>query len=291
MEIKILRMFVAVVREGGFSQAAKAVLSTQSTVSKAVKRLEDELDLLLIDRGAPGATLTDAGEVVFRRALAILAERDDLLLELGELRGLKRGVLHLGLPPIGSDTLFAPSFVAFRHRYPGIEIQLVERGCQDLEHLLRAGEIDLAGLLLPFGDEFAWQDVCSEPIVGVVSASHPLTARESAPIAAFAGSPFLLFETGFSLNQIVLAACRRSGFTPNVTARSTQVEFLFDLIAAGLGVGFLPRMMVEARPHDGIRAIALDDPDMCWHMALAWRRNGYLSEAAKAWLALVRRPA
>ncbi|MFW7267481.1 LysR family transcriptional regulator [Gluconacetobacter sp. Hr-1-5] len=291
MQIRALRMFVAVAREGSFSLAAKAVLSTQSTVSKAVKRLEDELDLVLIDRAAQGVALTDAGAVVFRRGLAILAERDDLLVELAELRGLKRGVLRLGLPPIGNDTLFAPSFVTFRERYPGIDIELVERGCQDLKDLLRAGEIDLAGLLQPCGDEFAWQDVCSERVVGVVAASHPLTARESTPIDAFADSPFLLFERGFSLNQIVLAACRRSGFTPNVAARSTQVEFLFDLIAAGVGVGFLPRMMVETRQHDGIRAIALDDPEMRWHMTLAWRRGGYLSEAAKAWLSLTRRPA
>lgn len=267
---------------------AKAVLSTQSTVSKAVKRLEDELDLVLIDRAAPGITLTDAGDVVLRRAQTILAERDDLLVELRELRGLKHGELRLGLPPIGSDTLFAPTFVAFRDRYPGIRIQLIERGCQDLMDLLRAGEIDLAGLLLPFPDEFSWQDLCVEPVVAVVAAGHPLTARRSVPIAAFADSPFLLFETGFSLNQIVLAACRRSGFTPKVTARSTQVEFLFDLIAAGLGIGFLPRMMVETRQHDGIRAITLDDPDMLWHMTLAWRRGGYLSGAAKEWLRLMR---
>ncbi|MBV1825839.1 MAG: LysR family transcriptional regulator [Acetobacter fabarum] len=288
MDINTLRLFIAVVREGGFSQAAKAVLSTQSTVSKAVKRLEDELDLVLIDRAAPGITLTDAGDVVLRRAQTILAERDDLLVELRELRGLKHGELRLGLPPIGSDTLFAPTFVAFRDRYPGIRIQLIERGCQDLMDLLRAGEIDLAGLLLPFPDEFSWQDVCVEPVVAVVAAGHPLTARRSVPIAAFADSPFLLFETGFSLNQIVLAACRRSGFTPKVTARSTQVEFLFDLIAAGLGIGFLPRMMVETRQHDGIRAITLDDPDMLWHMTLAWRRGGYLSGAAKEWLRLMR---
>lgn len=288
MDINTLRLFIAVVREGGFSQAAKAVLSTQSTVSKAVKRLEDELDLVLIDRVAPGITLTDAGDVVLRRAQTILAERDDLLVELRELRGLKHGELRLGLPPIGSDTLFAPTFVAFRDRYPGIRIQLIERGCQDLMDLLRTGEIDLAGLLLPFPDEFSWQDVCVEPVVAVVAAGHPLTARRSVSIAAFADSPFLLFETGFSLNQIVLAACRRSGFTPKVTARSTQVEFLFDLIAAGLGIGFLPRMMVETRQHDGIRAITLDDPDMLWHMTLAWRRGGYLSGAAKEWLRLMR---
>ena len=74
-----------VVRQGGFSQAAKVVFATQSTVSKSVKQLEDELGVPLLDRAGHRSTLTDAGEIVYRRALKILAERDDLLAELDEL--------------------------------------------------------------------------------------------------------------------------------------------------------------------------------------------------------------
>ncbi|MFP3386271.1 LysR family transcriptional regulator, partial [Tritonibacter sp. SIMBA_163] len=91
---------------GGFSAAAKAINATQSTVSKAVRQLEDELGLILLDREVSPSRLTAAGEIVFRRALAMLAEKDDMLAELNELRGLKRGLLRLGLPPIGSSVLF-----------------------------------------------------------------------------------------------------------------------------------------------------------------------------------------
>src|SRR5271166_3237677 len=111
--LRALRVFVEVVRQGGFSQAAKAVFATQSTVSKAVKQLEDELGLSLLDRIGRHSMLTAAGEIVYRRAMAMLAERDDLLAELSELRGLKRGVLRIGLPPIGSDVLFAPMFAIY----------------------------------------------------------------------------------------------------------------------------------------------------------------------------------
>jgi DNA-binding transcriptional LysR family regulator len=85
MEIRTLRAFVEVVRQGGFSQAAKVVFATQSTVSKAVKRLEDEIGVLLLDRVGHRSTLTAAGEIVYRRALRILAERDDLMSELDDL--------------------------------------------------------------------------------------------------------------------------------------------------------------------------------------------------------------
>jgi DNA-binding transcriptional LysR family regulator len=149
MEIRTLRAFVEVVRQGGFSQAAKAVFATQSTVSKAVKQLEDEIGVPLLDRIGHRSKLTAAGEIVYGRAQRILAERDDLIAELGELRGLKRGTLRLGLLPVGSGTLFAPLFAIYRKRYPGIDIRLVEYGSERLWEVLLSGEIELAASLLP----------------------------------------------------------------------------------------------------------------------------------------------
>ena len=72
MQLRTLRAFVEVVRQGGFSQAAKVVFATQSTVSKAVRQLEDEIGVPLLDRIGHRSVLTVAGEVVFRRALKIL---------------------------------------------------------------------------------------------------------------------------------------------------------------------------------------------------------------------------
>ena len=159
LEIRTLRAFVEVVRQGGFSQAAKVVFATQSTVSKAVKQLEDEIGVLLLDRLGHRSTLTSAGEIVYRRALRILAERDDLISELDEVRGLKRGLLRLGLPPMVSSILFAPLLAIYRKRYPGIEIRLVENGIDRLEEILSAGDIDFAASTIPVAEGLEWQSV------------------------------------------------------------------------------------------------------------------------------------
>lgn len=91
MNLRTLRAFVEVVRQGGFSQAAEVVALTQSTVSKAVKTLEDELGMPLLNRLGHKNELTAAGEIAYRRALVMLAERTDLMAEINDLRGLKRG--------------------------------------------------------------------------------------------------------------------------------------------------------------------------------------------------------
>ncbi|QXX73748.1 LysR family transcriptional regulator [Methylovirgula sp. HY1] len=288
MQIRTLRIFAEVVRQGGFSQAAKTVFATQSTVSKSVKQLEDELGVPLLDRTGHRSTLTSAGEIVYRRALKILAERDDLLAELDELRGRKRGTLRLGLPPVGSSILFAPLFAIYRGRYPGIDIRLVEHGSQRLEEILAAGDIDLAASLLPVSDDFEWQDVATEPLVAILPRSHPLADEPSTDLAHLRDFPFILFEAGFGLNKIILDACRRRGFEPTIVARSSQIDFILELAAAGLGVAFLPQMIVAQRSHIAAACVVLAEPQTEWHLAMIWRRGAYLSHAAQAWLDLAR---
>jgi len=287
MQLRTLRAFVEVVRQGGFSQAAKVVFATQSTVSKAVRQLEDEIGVPLLDRIGHRSVLTVAGEVVFRRALKILVEHDDLAAELSELQGLRRGALRLGLPALSSNT-FAPLFAVYRERYPGIDSRLVEHGSGRLEEILRAGEIDVAASLLPVSDDFEWQEVQRERLMVLVSVGHTLARQPQVDLAGLRNEPFLLFEPGFALNRLILDACQKRGFEPTVAARSSQVDFIVELVATGLGIAFLPQSMAEKRNHAFVRRILLDEPNTEWQLVMIWRRGAFLSHAAQAWLAMWR---
>ena len=288
MEFKSLRVFIEVVRQGSFSKAAEVLFTTQSTVSKAIKQLEDELATPLIARFKRHNVPTKAGEIVYRRGLKLVADRDDLLKELDEIRGLKQGRLRLGISPVGSSTLFAPLFARYNQRYPGIEVELIEHGSDKLAQCLREGEIDFAGTLLPISEEFEFQLMRSEPLVALLISSHPLTTRSSISLPELKEIPFILFGSGFALHRIILDACHRADFEPKVVAQSSQIDFMLELVSAGLGVTFLPRMIATQRPSPKIHSLLLNEPELQWDMAMTWRRNSYLSEAAKAWLALVR---
>ncbi|HZU65419.1 MAG TPA: LysR family transcriptional regulator, partial [Novosphingobium sp.] len=174
MELRNLKVFVEVVRQGGFTEAARVLFSTQSTVSKAIRALEEELGLPLLERGSRRVAATAAGAIVYRQALRILGAREDLVSEIAELKGLQRGTLRLGLPQVGGDALFAPIFARFRQLYPGIEVELREYGSARLRELLHSGELDLAGLLLPVPDEFGTQELGCEPVVALLPGGHRL---------------------------------------------------------------------------------------------------------------------
>lgn len=288
MNLRTLRVFVEVVRQGGFTQAADVVSLTQSSVSKAVKALEVELGVPLLNRIGHKTELTAAGEIVYRRALVLLMEKNHLLAEIDALQELKGGTLRIGLPPVGCGVLFAKMFTEYRRRYPQVDIELIEHGGNRLREFLEAGAIDIAALLVSKDDAITYQDVRNEPLVVVLQADHPLAGYQQLNFKDLHAEPFILFEEGFTLNQLILAACERRKVSPRITARSGQIDFIVDLVTAGLGVAFLPRMLANKHRHSGISLVPLNEPHTDWRIALAWRSGTQLPPAAIAWLELAK---
>ena len=290
MEFKQLRSFIEVVREGGFTQAAKTLYISQSAVSKQVAQLEESLGVTLLDRHGSQVSLTAAGRIVQHRAEEMLMLRNGLIRELDDLSNLARGELHLGLPMLGSDTLFAKVFAEYRRRYPNVTIHLTEGGSRAIEHAVMTGELELGASLTPSDPAFAWQPFCDEPLDALLPADHPLAHLKELELHQLADTPFLLYQRSFVLNDRLLQACQQVGFTPREGGRSGQADFLAALVAAGQGVVLLPQVVARALVRPGVVHVTLKAPEMLrWDIAFIWREGAYLSNAAQAWLALVRR--
>ncbi len=88
------------------------------------------------------------------------------------------------------------------------------------------------------------------------------------------------------MTLLVIETFRKKGLEPVVSARSSQIDFLFGLVAAGMGVGFLPRMIAEKRNVKNVKMVEMTDIVIEWHMALIWRSQSHLSYAAREWLRL-----
>src|SRR5258708_13637583 len=191
LDLRRLRLFAEVVRQGGFTQAARTAFASQPTVSKAVKQLEDELGVVLFDRIGRRSELTPAGRIVYSRAVDLLAQSADLLVELDALRGIKRGTLRLGFPRLGSSALFAPMYVAFRRAYPGIEVQVSAHSRRRLEELLRAAELDVAAIAHPVPEAFGSQELRAEPLAALLPPDPPAAPQRTATPAKLTATPVI----------------------------------------------------------------------------------------------------
>lgn len=289
MEFKQLRSFVEVIHQGGFTQAAKTLHISQSAVSKQVAQLEQSLGIQLLDRLGSQIRLTAPGSVVLQRGEAMLRLQAELLSELDDLNQLTRGELRMGLPQLGSDTLFASLFAEYRRRYPNVTIQLLEGGSRNIEQAILSGELEVGGSLMPSDPAFAWQPFCDEPLDALLPMDHPLAHHTQIGLQELADTPFLMYQRSFVLNDRLLQACQQMGFTPKESGRSGQADFLAALVAAGQGVVLLPSVVARGLVRPGVVRLTLKAPQyLRWDIAFIWREGAYLSKAAQAWLALLR---
>ena len=290
MDLRAIKYFIEVVDAGGFAKASDKVHLTQPALSKAIRQLEDSLDLQLIERGKRGVALrlSPAGEVVYRHGLALLAARDDMLGELEAMRSLKSGRLKFGLAPLGSAELFAPVIARFRSLYPKVDMQLLVRGGIEQTNALRKGEIELATGITALDAEFDGIRIRRDPMVVVLPRQHPLAHRRELCLHELADTAQILFEPEYALHQLVVNACTQAGFAPKDVTRVSQPDFGIALVAAGTGAMILPSYIADRHAVSGVVSVALCETDLYWELSLFWRRGQPLSFAAEAMIALVK---
>jgi len=144
MDVRALRYFVEVVRQQSFTRAAETLFVTQPTISKMLRHLEEELGCTLLLREGRKLHLTDSGQVVYQRGLTILQAFKQLEMEIGDINQLKTGELRLGVPPMVGMQI-AGSVSAFRQRYPGIALNIVESGGLAVQEAVLSGAERTAG--------------------------------------------------------------------------------------------------------------------------------------------------
>jgi DNA-binding transcriptional LysR family regulator len=288
MDARSLHYFVLVASHGSFSRAAGFANATQSTLSKAVANLEAFYGTSLLVRTRAGVRLTEAGQIVLPHARAILGEFDLMRAELDVLAGLERGELRLGIGPIGSNVLFAQPLATYRERFPNITISLTEHGSKQLQAMLVHHEIDVAATMLPLLPGLQSQMVIAEPLLAVIADGHPLAAGERLCLDSLDSEPLLLFAEGFALNDLIAKVLRERGIEPLRTISGVHVDFILALASVGVGIALLPKTALQGRLLRGVVTLPTDEPALRWTTVLAWRREGFLPQAAREWLEIAR---
>ena len=286
MDIRHLQYVLEVVRAKSFTKAAGALHITQPTISKMIKNLEDELGVQLFVRSKKEMELTDAGHIIVRQAQEIVHSFESLNAELNDLTQLKKGHIRIGLPPMVGSSFFPGVMSGFRERYPGVTVQIMEDGGKKLEEEVAARNLDAAVVLLPTGSAgvFEMFPFIDERLQLVVHPRHPLADRRETALAELAGEPFILFREDFALHDRIIAECESAGFRPRVLAESSQWDFISEMAAAGVGIALLPETICAGLDSKRVRVIPLTEPSIPWRLALIWRKEGYLSFAAREWV-------
>jgi LysR family hydrogen peroxide-inducible transcriptional activator len=256
MTLTELRYIVAVARERHFGRAAEACFVSQPTLSVAVKKLEDELDVKLFERGSAEITVTPLGEEIIRQAQAVL-EQAQAIKEIAK-RGKDplAGALRLGVIYTIGPYLLPDLVRSAIANVPQMPLMLQENFTVKLLEMLRAGELDCAILAEPFMDtNLAMAPLYDEPFMVAVPRNHPLALREKISAEELKRETMLLLGAGHCFRDHVLEVCpefaRFSSDAEGIrkSFEGSSLETIKHMVAAGMGVTVVPQLSISPEPH------------------------------------------
>lgn len=276
MELRHLRYFVAVAEERHFGRAAERVGIGQPPLSQQIQALERELGTQLLRRIPRNIELTDAGEVLLREARIILAQAEHAIACVGRASRGELGKLRIGMTPAASFNSFVTETMrTFQKIYPDILITLREQDSAHLFNALIEGDIDVAFVRPPTdNDRIALDGLFEEPLVVALPAGCSLAQAPSLAMAALAEEPFIVVprEIAPAAYDTMMAACSEAGFTPRIVQEAPQLATAVNLVAAGIGLTFVPSSLQHVHNHEVVYR-SVEDVTLTIEICLASRRG------------------
>ena len=265
LDVKRLRVLHEVARQGSFSAAADALSYTQSAISQQIAALERETGTTLVDRGARGIRLTDAGEALVRHADAILTKICDAEAELEAIAGLRGGRVRLASFATAGSTFVPHAIAKFHEQHPEVEILLKESDPEESVPALKAGQLDIAILFEPHGagdvTDLEQVHLLEDPMSVVLPEDHPLASKAKVRLKDLADEAWVQTTSSCPCGVIVADECRAAGFEPRVAFESDDYLTVQGLVAAGVGVAMIPSLGLAAyRPDVAIRPLVGANP-------------------------------
>ena len=289
MELRQLRYFVAVAEHGNFSRAAGHCGLAQPSLSQQIRKLEREMGRPLFDRLPRGAVLTEAGSRLLRHARAILAAADTAHREVRERSDELAGPLALGVIPTIAPYLLPPVLKRFIRAVPRAELVLHEHVTDRLLELLAAGTIDLAITSLPVDHGlFHAEPLFTEPLLLALPADHRLARRKLVAWSEVAGERFLVLHEMHCLAGQSLGFCRRRGADPNVVMRGEQLATILHMVALGVGISLVPRMLArtDRSARRVYRPVRGEQPERT--IGVVWHLHRYRTKVSRAFIDALR---
>ncbi len=248
MTLTQLEIFSQLAALRGFTLAAARLGISQSAVSHAIKSLEQELGVELVQRHQARVELTDIGQRLLLRARSLLGLAETMRQEAADAKGMKQGTLRIGsFGPTASMRLLPALLADYRQRYPGIEIHVEEGPDQQVVQWLRERRIDIGFVVLPDESFDSWP-LLEDRMVAVVPRQHPLAAHDTLTLRDLCDDPFVL--TGAGSAELVMRLFTAAGLTPQIRYRGTQLLSTLDTVARGDGVTLLAELALP-RPARG----------------------------------------
>ncbi|NRR22438.1 LysR family transcriptional regulator [Brevibacillus sp. MS2.2] len=277
MELLQLQYFLTVARMEHMTEAARSLHVTQSSLSKTIQRLEEDLGVPLFDRTGRKLRLNEFGSKFLSRVERALFELEQGKLELRDLSNPEHGTLELAVTT--ASTL--PNILrAFRKKRPDIQFHVQMLSTKEMITLLHRGEVDFCLSSPPIqDDDIECQIVFIDPILVAVPRGHRLADRSMVSLTELKDESFVGVKRGYGTRDFVDAICKSVGFAPTYVYEGDEPARLIQLVEAEIGIAFIPSTARDSR--EQVRYLPVENHELVREIALLWHKSRYISRAAQ----------
>ena len=258
MTFEQLQCFIASVEEKTFLDAAHSLYISQSSLSKQIMKLEQELGVMLWDRSRRKAGLTEAGNIFYQDALILLKQYSQARNRLDRFRTESQLTLSVGTLPILTQYQLTPGFLDFQAAHPGIRLSLHEVEEPELMEGFEKGIYDLVigREAMFYGANCQTQLIAGDQLAAVLDSSHPLAFRSSLCLEELKDEDFIFMNPYTSIYNLCVIRCREAGFSPRIL-RTARVESILSAVLIGEGISLLAGNSVRIFKPEHIAVIPL----------------------------------
>ncbi len=285
IDLRLLRQFVAVAEELHFHRAARRLAMSQPPLTAAIRRLEAEIGVTLIERGNRAVALTAAGAALLEEARALLLRADRAVVAARDAAAGRIGSVRLGYVGSAMYGRLPAAIRSFRRGRPDVRLELREATTVAQLVALRAGELDIAIVIPPFGGGGGLRVGAfdADRLAIALPAAHRLAGQDAVRLSDLADEPFVLWPAreGRGFHDRVVRLCAGAGFVPDVVQEAHGMHGVLSLVAVETGVSIVPANMAAVRSSE-VRYLPLAEDAAAFEHVACRREDG----ASPATLAL-----
>lgn len=282
MDIQYICEFVTLAETCNYLEAADHLYISQSSLSRHIKALEDELGVSLFDRSTRRVSLSSFGALFLPYAQRIAATRYEYESALNNALNAEHGNVRIGSIPVMVQYQITDLISRFRKEHPSFTIDIIEGDSLVLVKQLRSGQCDLAFLREegPADDEFNKLHYATDTLCAIMSRRHPFARRDFVYMKDLRNEPLMLLGKDTFMYSLCMRACADAGFTPNVVLTNHRASNLLDLVRKEVGIALLTRRPILPMLSDDLTAIEVE-PRIITNINIAYPKDKPLSSGAR----------
>lgn len=275
MNFRDLEYLVALEELKHFRKAAEKCFVSQPTLSGQIRKLEDELNIQLMERSSRKVIFTQAGLEIVAKAKTILLEAKSLKEIAKSHNEPMQGALHIGLIPTVAPYLLPLIIPSIKKHYPELELYLHEEQTEILLKQLEDGELDCLMLpILPGMEIYQQYDLYNEPLELALADTHAWAEKSVVDLDKLRGERVLMLEDGHCLRDQAMSFCFTAGAVEDHSFKATSLETLRHMISADNGMTLLPQLAIPTNRHQaGLKYIPFSAPVPSRKIGLVSRNN------------------